>query len=179
MSTPDEPLLKGSRTSSEVSDGPRPVEDRYRTGSFFGSVVNLCNNAIGSGVLVFPYAFGQTGLLAGLALSLVFCGVLQYTYYVVGRIQQATGTASYQELIRTVLGRRGERLALATQVLFIFGGCVCYFDIVADQVESVFQVDDHATRVLIIAIAACACLPLLFIKNMEVRTTLTVNGVRR
>ena len=40
-------------------------------GSLRGSILNMCNTAIGAGVLSLPFAFSRNGLLVGLFLVMV------------------------------------------------------------------------------------------------------------
>jgi amino acid permease len=148
-------------------------EERVRTGTFSGSVVNLLNNAIGSGVLVFPFAYGQAGVFFGLIAGTFFAGILGYTFHICGRTQLATNGRTYQSMIRAILGRKGERFALWVQVFFICGACTGYLDIVADQIQPALQqsLGDHsmfAQRWFIVVMAAIFfCAPLMCIRNIQ------------
>jgi amino acid permease len=148
-------------------------EERERTGTFSGSVVNLLNNAIGSGVLVFPFAYGQAGMFFGLAAGTFFAGILGYTFHICGRTQLATHGQTYQQMIEAILGQQGKRCALWVQVFFICGACTGYLDIVADNVQPTLQQSlgsdsQFAQRSFIVPIAATFfCAPLMCLRNIQ------------
>jgi amino acid permease len=164
-----QPLIDNDKYGAINSPGGETSE-RVRSGTFFGSVTNLLNNAIGSGVLIFPFAYGQTGLVFGVILSSLFASAMLFTFHVVGTAQEAVGAATYQQLMRRVLGKTGEQLSLAVQLIFLLGTCVSYLDIVADQINAAFpgQSNSMSFRAgIILAVAVGCCLPLMFMRNIQ------------
>ena len=108
-------------------------------GTFFGTVANLVNSAVGAGMLSLPFAYQASGLVLGSALLCVFALLVTYSLHVIGRAQKQTNSKTYQEVARKVLGARAEAACIYGQLLFFVGVCVGFLDIIPDQLVPVLQ----------------------------------------
>ena len=144
-------------------------------GTFFGTVANLVNSAVGAGMLSLPFAYQASGLVLGSALLCVFALLVTYSLHVIGRAQKQTNSKTYQEVARKVLGARAEAACIYGQLLFFVGVCVGFLDIIPDQLVPVLQYA-HAhhglpaslchREVVIVGVAVCVLLPMMFIRNI-------------
>lgn len=143
------------------------------TGTFVGSVANLVNSAIGAGVLGLPFAFQSSGSALGSILCIVFGLIIALSLHIVGRAQKMTNSATYQESVFKFLGRKAEIAIIILQLMFLIGACIGFLDIIPDQLVPVMS---HWTspnsiaanrEVIILVIAACPILPLMFVQNIQ------------
>eukprot|EP01052_Picozoa_sp_SAG31_P029490 SAG31_NODE_2936_length_4892_cov_5.112456_3_plen_199_part_00 len=154
----------------------RPI--KAGTVGLLGSTANLANAAIGAGVLAFPLAFAEAGLVLGPALTVFFALTLGYTLHVIATAADAArrtpgGSAgSYQEIVKTLLGRRAEKIVIWLQVIYLTGCNVCMLIIICDQVKPILEAhlnpDSFEVRHLLVLVAWGVCFPLSLIRDMSV-----------
>lgn len=142
-----------------------------------GSMANLANAAIGAGVLAFPLAYQEAGLVLGPLLTVAFGLILGYTLHVISRAaivaREKTGSAgSYQEIVGAVLGPRAEIAIIVLQAVYLTGCNVCMLMIIRDQVKPVLLKDlgpaHWAVKGLLPLAAWGICFPLSLIRDMSV-----------
>jgi len=163
----------------EIEQGQH-AEQYSGKGTFWTSVFTLANAAIGAGVLAFPYAFAQCGLVLGIFLCFALSIVMGYTAYIVTLstahahdISPESNVCSYQDIARVLVGPRLESAVLATISVFLFGACIGFFIIVGDMAEPVASpllkgtlLDGHSRSVVIVAVAI-AELPLCMLPRVS------------
>lgn len=64
-------LLYNSNVNENPEDIRFATKDEGGKGTLLTSTFNLCNAAVGAGVLAFPKAYENTGLISGLVLTAV------------------------------------------------------------------------------------------------------------
>ena len=155
------------------------MQRRYEgKGTFWSSVFTLANSAIGAGVLAFPYAFGETGLLLGISLTLAFGVVMSFTAHVLARsTEHAQRMApdrdirSYQDVAQVLVGPRLETMVVITLSVFLFGACVGLLVVVGDMAEpllvSHFPSATVSRRSIISAVAVVIVLPLSMLPRVS------------
>ena len=167
--------LKAPMIISYSSIGPEQAGAR-KVG-ILGSMANLANAAIGAGVLAFPLAYREAGLVLGPLLTVLFGTILGYTLHEILRAaivaRDRTGSAgSYQEIVAAVLGPRAEKIIIVLQAVYLTGCNVCMLMIIRDQVKPVLMKDlgpEHwAVRFLLPLAAWGICFPLSLIRDMSV-----------
>ena len=67
-------------------------------GSFWGSVFNLLNAAIGAGVLALPSCVQSTGLVLGMIVASVLAALLYYSLHIIGKCNVLAQEPSYHRL---------------------------------------------------------------------------------
>eukprot|EP00939_MAST-03C_sp_MAST-3C-sp1_P003910 g3910.t1 len=118
------------------------------TGTAFGATLTLANTALGAGILAFPYAFEQSGLGLGLIL-VVAIAVLTATsqeMVVMGVLEckqkeklGAPKIASYDAMVRSLLGPAWGNLMEVLIAIYQFGACVAYILVAQDQLEPLLK----------------------------------------
>jgi amino acid permease len=161
---------------SDDEDLENKTEEFYAnesgTGTFAGSVANLVNSAIGAGVLGLPIAFQFSGAILGLILTGFFAAIIAYSLHVVGRAQKFTNSGTYQESVAKLIGPKAEVSIIILQLMFLVGACIGFLDIIPDQLVPVMSQwtspDSIVAKreVIILAVAFCIILPLMFVKNI-------------
>lgn len=169
MNTP----LLGSETSMQGHDYEDSTEDKR--GTMAGSIINLVNTVIGSGVLGLPFAFKLSGLLLGnFFIFLVVILSIQSVkmIIVVEQAHRKPGVvSSYSSLARLSLGEWGVHLSDVMMVVNCFGAMTSYLIIIASFVNPIFSqtfninLDDYRSYVILISLLVL--IPLSSLKNME------------
>ncbi|KAA0157308.1 hypothetical protein FNF27_05035 [Cafeteria roenbergensis] len=140
--------------------------------SFFGAVANLANAAVGAGVLAFPSAFRETGLVGGVVLTLLFAAIMGWTLHILGMASARSSQPSYQGVIRSLLGRWAGIVISASMCLYLFGSCVAYLDIVSNQITAVASSSGLdgtvlTSRPFVIGIVAVVMLPICLLPRIQ------------
>eukprot|EP00887_Chlorella_sp_A99_P007320 scaffold2.g7320.t1 len=99
------------------------------------SVATLLNSAIGAGVLSLPFAFQCAGWAGGLLSTVFIAAVEAFTLYVLSRYAEFTGTSSYSQLVRRMLGKKASMAMSIILLLYSFGSSVAYLIILGDCFE--------------------------------------------
>ena len=112
-------------------------EDPSANLSVLNASVLLANCCIGSGVLSFPYAFSQVGIVLGAVLFAGFASLLSFTLQIIVRslaVAQRTDptVCSYEALVQIAGGDFLALFAEITMTLYLFGASVAYQIIMAD-----------------------------------------------
>jgi amino acid permease len=102
------------------------------------AVFNMCNAAIGSGVLSFPYAFRQTGVFGGLFYTGIIWLVEVGALLLLIRTAEKYKTKSYQDLVVALFGPSMAIVTSITILVFLGGSLVSYFIITGDVFEPIF-----------------------------------------
>eukprot|EP00808_Paulinella_micropora_P022331 g47708.t1 len=137
----------------------------------WGGVFNLCNSALGAGILSFPYAFSLTGLSVGLLCTGLTALTLLATLLIVLEFQLLAGSAqSYQQLIRSFLGPTAERVCQVFLVVYFFLSCVAYLVVIGDQCQGLVGSDRPEwflqRPVAVLAFAVLLVLPLSLLQSI-------------
>lgn len=121
-------------TESELLLGPADAGGHGSTdGTIWSSVFNLCNSAIGAGILALPYAVKESGLILGMILVVCMCLTLAYTLKIlVWSNRLYPGAKSYEKLVWAVFGKKASILVTFSVILTTFGACTGFLIIIAD-----------------------------------------------
>jgi len=164
--------LEGERVWLCCMKGKSSMHSRTkRLLKFSFAVFNVCNAAMGAGILAFPYAFRQSGWIMGVLITLACAAVLCYSLTVILRSARKHRGRSYQDLVLIQFGPRWRNLLLVVMMTYAFFACVGYLLIISSQVYA-FVVDAApnsivANKNLLVAIAAVAVSPLSFLRDMS------------
>jgi amino acid permease len=119
--------------------------------SLLKSVLLMVQSVIGGGLLTFPHAFLACGLLNMLIVQLVMMVFFIGGLWVLAWCSERTGAASFQALMRDMIGRRAELASAMALVVLIFGASVVYLDIFVDQVHPWFESMGRGQLTIIVA----------------------------
>jgi len=106
--------------------------DSNRTGGVGSSIFNLANAALGAGILAFPYAFKSCGLLLGVIITCVLVSLAAFTLHIVSYIAYQNRCNSYQEVIFSAFGRKGQLFSEFILLSYLTGACVVYLTVIGD-----------------------------------------------
>ncbi|KAI7840595.1 hypothetical protein COHA_005745 [Chlorella ohadii] len=132
----------------------------------------LAEAAIGAGVLSLPFAFRAAGWAGGLLLTAAVAAVEGFTMYVIARYAEWTGSKTYSDLVRKMLGRKAA-LSMSLGLLFYtYGAATAYMIILGDCFQPLLeghfgQVWWTARRFVIPALSAATMLPLCFPRTLD------------
>lgn len=140
--------------------------------SALSSVFTMLNSAIGAGVLSLPFAFRAAGWAGGLLLTAAVAAVEGFTMYVLARYAEWTGSKTYSDLVRKMLGRKAA-LSMSLGLLFYtYGAATAYMIILGDCFQPLLeghfgQVWWTARRAVIPALSVTTMLPLCFPRTLD------------
>eukprot|EP00127_Corallochytrium_limacisporum_P007179 Clim_evm52s243 gene=Clim_evmTU52s243 len=112
------------------------VEKRGKS-SIQGAVFNLTNVILGSGIIGFPHAYAEAGLLVGLGLHIFMAWLTSASLDMLIKAGLRSGKYDYEELALHCFGRTGYLLNLFFVFLLDFGSMVTYVLIIADTLPSI------------------------------------------
>eukprot|EP00026_Physarum_polycephalum_P008404 Phypoly_transcript_08487.p1 GENE.Phypoly_transcript_08487~~Phypoly_transcript_08487.p1 ORF type:complete len:447 (-),score=42.29 Phypoly_transcript_08487:24-1364(-) len=163
-------LDRGATEDDEYDSGGHGPSD----GSVWGSVFNLCNSAIGAGILALPYAIHQAGLVLGMVSMLVMCLMLAFTNKILVWTNRLNPEArSYEKLVKAVFGHKTSILVTWSVILTTFGACTGFLVIIADILPPIVKLvisepEWVSSRVAVtLAVSAVGILPLASLKNFN------------
>lgn len=132
----------GDELASEIGGGSAALsETRQPTATFMGTLMNLMNAYTGSGLLGLPYAFQQSGLLAGLVVMVVCAVMATHSMLLLVECKNALrhrGVVSYEDIVSVVLGRRWSTVVGGFLVFTQYGFCVVYMVFLSDNIHTFF-----------------------------------------
>lgn len=76
---------------------------------------------MGAGVLSLPFAFRAAGWAGCLIATLVVAAIETFTLYVLARYAEATGSATYSQLVRKMLGRKASLAMSIVLIIYSYG----------------------------------------------------------
>jgi amino acid permease len=149
------------------------------------ALFNLCNIALGSGVLGFPAVYAQAGWLYATAFIAVFALLGAFSNTIMIRSASWYRVVSFHSVVREALGRRAGHATALAMVVYSFGGCAAFLVIIGDflspacaharsaagwQAAAVGDADLCSRNFLILAAGVAVVLPL------SLRPTVTALG---
>lgn len=157
---------------------------RDRPGTLAGSIVTLFLTATGAGLLAVPYSISVVGLVPGmisLFAAALFSGLslklLDYS-------SRRSGLPDPQlhEVALKYYGPRMVTFVNAVMLLFLVGGTIVYFVVVADLVSPVCQSEVSARSALcepelIMALSAVVVFPICLFRKLHLLQKITTAGV--
>ena len=150
------------------------------TGTFFGSVANVANCALGAGTLAFPFAVRSSGLVFSPFLFTACALLLGKSLNILALAAEASGAPTYQAALRIILGGRlGARCELileTTVYVYVIGCGVAFLNVISDSLGDCGLLDgvswltaanaDNRAHVLMLY-AGCILLPLCLIRRIQ------------
>eukprot|EP00658_Telonema_sp_P-2_P075150 TRINITY_DN64579_c0_g1_i1.p1 TRINITY_DN64579_c0_g1~~TRINITY_DN64579_c0_g1_i1.p1 ORF type:complete len:174 (+),score=48.56 TRINITY_DN64579_c0_g1_i1:262-783(+) len=135
-------------------------EEEAQGGGHTGVLASLMvfvQSIIGGGLLAYPDAYRQAGVIGMGILQVSLLSLVAVSLGVLGWLTDRTKSDTFQGLVRNILGRRAEVFCEVVMLLLLFGACVVYVDICADQVEPALKLSlihiSEPTRLLSISYA--------------------------
>ena len=154
------------------------------TASVPNLVFNLVKSIVGAGVLSLPYgvaAFGNapSALFPAVALITILGALSGYTFGLIGRICQKTGTESYSDAWDATVGKRLSPLIAFSCFIDCFAGNLSYSMILADTIKNLAAAAGVAvTRTqALLGVTSLVLLPLCWLKNLSALAPFSLVGI--
>ena len=131
--TPEEPRFPLAETKKPV------------LGDAVVASLSLVNAALGAGVLAYPYAYMSAGLIPASLLTLMLgclsfmalCSLMHAMSKARARVPDPSKVSSFGDLVREELGLKASMVLEVLIVLYGFGACVGYLEVLEDVADSV------------------------------------------
>lgn len=156
-------------------------------GGWLSNSYNLSAVTLGSGIIVLPSAFQETGVITSVLVLVAITLSTVYSMYILAQAIEKSGRrlCSYEALSRGLLGRGWDYLAAFHMWMFCFGSCVSYVISTGDLLYAAtndpsvnsFIRSTWGNRVLVIIIWLVAMLPLTIPKEINSLRYASVFGV--
>ena len=149
----------------------------FKTSAPIGSIINLLNGTLGSGILAMPLMFSLMGWVLGL-LALTLTAILGvFTTSLMVRVGIAERTESYHMSIRETLGKRWMHVFQLLIIVGVSGALMAYLMLIGDFTVAAVQLISPTThvdrKVVIACIAIGVVLPLSLLRRVK---SLAVTG---
>lgn len=140
--------------------------------SALSSVFTLLNSAVGAGVLSLPFAFREAGWAGCLLMTLAVAIIEAFTLYVLARYAEVTGSGTYSDLVRKMLGRKASLAMSLVLIIYSYGSATAYLIILGDCFQPMLaqtfgQVWWTERDLVIFVLATLFMLPLCFPRTLD------------
>jgi sodium-coupled neutral amino acid transporter 11 len=147
--------------ASDVSIAGGTTKPLKQSG-IFGASSNLVNSIVGAGIIGIPYAFKQSGLVAGILLLILVGWMTDKSLRMIVDMAsfnpklRKLNVHTYEDLASFPFGRGGSGFILFNMFILAYGAMVAYLLIIKDTVPTIFGVTDGWKRELIMVITSLA-----------------------
>jgi len=111
-----------------------PHSRKKRAEKFFYAIFNTANAALGTGVLSFPFAYRQSGLILGILITIASASLMGYCLTVILRCARDFKGDSYQQLVLLMYGQGAERCLILNIMFINFMSGTAYLLVISSQV---------------------------------------------
>ena len=121
------------RSSEEMKESLLGKESKWsylEPGSVRSSILTLCANSMGAGLLSIPYVFSKTGLIGGIVMLLLGAVIFAFYYRVLIKAHDQTQVYNYSGTVKKLLGEGGRRTIELCFIGFSFG-VLCVYQVLA------------------------------------------------
>jgi amino acid permease len=143
-------------------------------GGSLSGMVNLASCTLGASIISLPYAFFSSGIFVACIALVLITAATVFAIHLLVDAGERTQMRSYEEMARSLIGRRSEYVVAFLMWFFCFGTCVAYVIALGDAIipflkgqGSGFWHDDWGVHVVTIIIWACVMLPLSLPKEIN------------
>jgi len=143
--------------------------------NILSAIINLAKGAVGVGILSFPFAFKNTGILGGLIVTLGMILISIVSLIMLTWLADVTRSSTYQEIVLRVSGKMMSVISELLIILLLFGSCIAFLIAIGDaSLPFVKQIvgrqlpnDFLIRRVVIIVIGLVFIFPLCLFRTMK------------
>eukprot|EP00578_Thalassiosira_sp_NH16_P032247 CAMPEP_0181080310 /NCGR_PEP_ID=MMETSP1071-20121207/2498_1 /TAXON_ID=35127 /ORGANISM="Thalassiosira sp., Strain NH16" /LENGTH=646 /DNA_ID=CAMNT_0023161777 /DNA_START=227 /DNA_END=2167 /DNA_ORIENTATION=+ len=126
------PISTPGGTSRLVKVTPPNAAVREHKSTVWGATSNLVNAIVGAGIVGIPFAFKETGLVAGIFL-VILCAILtEKSLRVLIDTAKHVNVPSYEMLFESTYGSFGFYFISVNMLIMAYGGCLSYLMIIKD-----------------------------------------------
>ncbi|TMW62007.1 hypothetical protein Poli38472_009500 [Pythium oligandrum] len=139
---------------------PKAVPLASDAKTFVSAIISL----LGSGVLGFPYAFKQTGILLGLVIIITIASITAFCMLLIVeckyKVKSRYGVTAttYGEIGRALMGAKGEWLVNSSLILAQVGFSVAYLLFISENVHAYFGIAKQLVIIFAVPPLVAFCL---------------------
>lgn len=145
-------------------------------------ILSLVNAALGAGVLAYPFAFMSAGMVLASVfttaigvLSMCSLCIIMHCMTILQAREGAANVKSFGDLVKYGLGQKASTALEALIVVYMFGACVGYLEVLDDVFHGVVSdaqlshvgLDRQQADVLCLCAAAVLCFALATLRSIE------------
>ena len=114
-------------------------EENQGVATNFGTIINVCNNIFGVGLLTLPYAFSKFSLIPGYVLIFLMCALSIYTFVLLARVCSMTNQYNYRDMATALYGKAMGYIVQGIMLCYTFGSCIAHAAVVGDNFIECFK----------------------------------------
>ena len=144
------------------------VEEEHKSG-ILGTSANLVVSIVGAGIVGVPYAMKQTGLLAGLLMTILSAAACDKSLRLLIETAKHIDVPSYETLFEACFEPRGFQTMCATMFIMSYGAMISYLMIIKDMLAGLIGIDpddEPMRRAVLVVSTLLVALPLSSQRDM-------------
>lgn len=110
-------------------------------GSTLAAIANICNACMGAGVVLFPFAISETGIILGPVLALSMMGISLITLRMMSGPMIKTRPKRYEDMVEVFLGAKWRTFFSVTLIFNLWCVMVIYLQLIMDQLKMIMPAD--------------------------------------
>eukprot|EP00941_MAST-03F_sp_MAST-3F-sp1_P004913 g4913.t1 len=144
-------------------------------GTLISSTLTLGNTCIGAGILSLPYALKETGIVLGVVSLVVIAVLVLYTqrFVVFGCLEHQP--RSYEELVRSLFGKRWGTFMEVLIFVYQLGACVGYLLVIVKQAHPL--IGNGVSEPVLCVCASVLVLPFCLLRELSALRYTSFMGV--
>ena len=173
-----------SAAATELSGGGGSESSGGGTATIPNEVFNLVKSIVGAGVLSLPYGvavFGNapSALIPAVSIIALMGALSAYTFGLIGRVCQRTGTESYAEAWDASVGKTWSPLIAFSCFIDCFAGNLSYSMILADTLKNLALSAGYVVtrNQALVGVTGTVLLPLCLLKNLASLAPFSLVGI--
>lgn len=159
-------------TLQETPGGTRrPMKqevDEHKSG-YVGTVANLMNAIVGSGIVGIPFAIRQAGFMAGIFLIIIAAFITEKSLRLLIATAKHVHVPSYETAAEAAFGKFGFQFVSLNMFVMAYGAQVSYLMVVKDTFSAIFLGDRATTaskRAVLLIVSLAIMVPLSSQRDM-------------
>eukprot|EP00555_Chaetoceros_dichaeta_P003309 CAMPEP_0198250496 /NCGR_PEP_ID=MMETSP1447-20131203/1668_1 /TAXON_ID=420782 /ORGANISM="Chaetoceros dichaeta, Strain CCMP1751" /LENGTH=665 /DNA_ID=CAMNT_0043935343 /DNA_START=26 /DNA_END=2023 /DNA_ORIENTATION=- len=136
----------GANNGTTTSQDPQNLSEPTKKSGIGGASANLVNSIVGAGIIGIPYAFRQSGLLAGILLLLLVAYLTDKSLRVIVGLASFhpllhnRNVHTFEDLASYPFGDLGSKFILLNMFVLAYGAMVAYLLIIKDTIPSILGI---------------------------------------
>jgi amino acid permease len=180
---------RSSDRNSNEDDKPAASKP---TATSLATVLNLCNNLVGAGLLTLPYCLKNASIMVGIVLLFVVGALSAASFTLLAALCDATGQFTFRGLCEVTLGKKSAVVIQSVIAVYTTVSCLSYLILCADFVAGdkgianwvcglgSTNADDDSTTCgnwvaepltqrgnVLVAVSVCILLPLCLLRSLS------------
>ena len=142
--------------------------EEHKSG-YFGTIANLMNAIVGSGIVGIPFAIREAGFLAGIFLIIIAAFITEKSLRLLIATAKHVHVPSYETLAEAAFGQWGFKFLCCNMFVMAFGAQISYLMVVKDTFSTIFLGEGAtlaAKRAILLIVSLSIMVPLSSQRDM-------------